>query len=119
MWASTMTRPDIADAVRTVAKFCDNHGPVHWKGVSKVLQYLFRTHDQGPECSVTRRGTVNYSDSPDGLGRALPRTSSKSEGPGFESRPCAFFLSILQCGKHLVWVSKIQNSMNIEERKVG
>ena len=34
MWASTMTRPDIASAVLSVAKFCDNAG----QAVLKVLQ---------------------------------------------------------------------------------
>ena len=29
MWTATMTRPDIACAVRTVARFCENPGPAH------------------------------------------------------------------------------------------
>lgn len=45
MWASTMTLPDIADAVRTVVIICDNAGQAHWKAVLTELQYLLRTQD--------------------------------------------------------------------------
>ena len=31
MWLTTMTRPDIACAVRAVARFCENPGPAHKK----------------------------------------------------------------------------------------
>lgn len=47
IWASIIKRPGIADAVCTMAKFCDKPGPAHWKVVSKVLQYLLWTQDQG------------------------------------------------------------------------
>ncbi|CAN0174703.1 unnamed protein product, partial [Ascophyllum nodosum] len=35
MWAATMTRPDIACAVRAVARFCENPGLAHKKAVIK------------------------------------------------------------------------------------
>ena len=37
MWTATMTRPDIACAVRAVARFCGNPGPVHKKAVMEIL----------------------------------------------------------------------------------
>ena len=40
MWTATMTRPDIACAVRAVVRFCEYPGPVHKKAVMKILQYL-------------------------------------------------------------------------------
>ena len=43
MWTATMTRPDIACAVRAVARFCENPGPAHKKAVMKILQYLLHT----------------------------------------------------------------------------
>ena len=42
MWTATMTRPDIACAVRAVAGF---PGPAHKKVVMKVLQYLLHTKE--------------------------------------------------------------------------
>ena len=43
VWTATMTRPDIACAVRAAARFCENPGPAHKKAVIKMLQYLFHT----------------------------------------------------------------------------
>ncbi|CAM9985453.1 unnamed protein product, partial [Ascophyllum nodosum] len=40
MWVATMTRPDIASAVRAVARFCENPGLAHKKAALKVMQYL-------------------------------------------------------------------------------
>ena len=47
MWTATMTRPDIARAVRAVARFCENPGPAHKKAVMKILQYLLHTKEWG------------------------------------------------------------------------
>ena len=47
MWTATMTRPDIACAVRAVARFCENPGPAHRKAVMKILQYLLHTKEWG------------------------------------------------------------------------
>ena len=47
MWTATMTRPDIACAVRAVARFCENPGLVHKKAVVKILQYLLHTKEWG------------------------------------------------------------------------
>ena len=45
MWTATMTRPDVACAVRAVARFCENPGPAHEKAVMKILQYLLHTKE--------------------------------------------------------------------------
>ena len=47
MWTATMTRPDIACAVRAVARFFENPGPAHKKAVMKTLQYLLHTKEWG------------------------------------------------------------------------
>ena len=47
MWTATMTRPDIASAVRAVARFRKNPGPAHKKAVVKILQYLLHTKEWG------------------------------------------------------------------------
>ena len=47
MWTVTMTRPDIACAVRAVARFCENLGPAHKKAVMKILQYLLHKKEWG------------------------------------------------------------------------
>ena len=45
MWAATMTRPDLVNAVRTMAKFCEHPGVAQKKVVVKILQYVRRTVD--------------------------------------------------------------------------
>ena len=47
MWTATMTRPDIACAVRAVARFCKKPWPAHKKAVMKILQYLLHTREWG------------------------------------------------------------------------
>ena len=46
LYLSTKTRPDIADAVGNVARFCSKPSVQHWKAVKRILRYL--------------RGSVNY-----------------------------------------------------------
>ncbi|CAN0024032.1 unnamed protein product, partial [Choristocarpus tenellus] len=40
MWASVMTRVDIANAVRVVAKYSSNPKVTHWRAVKCILAYL-------------------------------------------------------------------------------
>ena len=47
MWTATMTRPDIAWAVRAVARFCEIPRPEYEKAVMKILQYLLHTKEWG------------------------------------------------------------------------
>ena len=58
MWTVTMTRPDIACAVRAVVRFCENPGLVHKKAVVKILQYLLHTKEWG----VTYCGEEGFND---------------------------------------------------------
>ena len=51
IWTATMTRPDIACAVRAVARFCQNLGPAHKKAVMKIFQYRLHTKEWGITCS--------------------------------------------------------------------
>ena len=55
MWTATVTRPDIACAVRAVARFCKNPGLAHKKAVMKILQYLLYTKN-GRLRTVDRAG---------------------------------------------------------------
>ena len=43
MWTATMTRPDIACAVRVVARFCENPERAHKMAVMKIVQHLLHT----------------------------------------------------------------------------
>lgn len=45
LWASTITRPDIADAFRSVERCCENPGQAHLKAVVKILEHLRGTSE--------------------------------------------------------------------------
>ena len=47
LWISGMTRPDIASAVRAVARHAHNPAAWHWKAVRKIIAYLKATKDLG------------------------------------------------------------------------
>ena len=47
MWTPTMTRPDIACAVRAVTRFYENPGSAHKQAVMKILQHLLHTKEWG------------------------------------------------------------------------
>lgn len=47
MWLATQTRPDIANAVRAVARYCASPKTVHWKAALGILGYVRRTSWMG------------------------------------------------------------------------
>ena len=53
LWISGMTRPDIASAVRAVARHAQNPTARHWKAVRKITTYLKATKNLG---AMFRRG---------------------------------------------------------------
>ena len=54
MWIASMTRPEIADAVRQVARQAHDPAPRHWKAALKILKYLRGTSDLG--VNFSRKG---------------------------------------------------------------
>ena len=47
VWIANQTRPDIANAVRAIARFFHNPKPIHYKAGQKILEYLNATSDLG------------------------------------------------------------------------
>jgi hypothetical protein len=47
LWVDNGKRPDIANAVGTLAKFTNNPGEIHWKALLRVLGYLSQSVDFG------------------------------------------------------------------------
>ena len=68
MWLSTMTRPDISNAVRAVA--CHSHNPTdrQWKTVLKIMAYLHGTRGmkmifvRGSGLDLTAYSDADYAD---------------------------------------------------------
>ena len=47
MWVCNMTRPDISNAVRDVARHAHDPSPQHWEAVRYILRYLRDTKTLG------------------------------------------------------------------------
>ena len=47
MWLSTMTRPDITNAVRAVARYAHEPSEILWQAIMKILSYLNGTKSLG------------------------------------------------------------------------
>ena len=79
MWLPTMTRPDISNAVRTVARHCHNPIDRHWKAVLKTMAHLHGTRGTGltfrtrSEFDLTAYSDADYADKSDD-GRSVAGT---------------------------------------------
>ncbi|GAB9477113.1 hypothetical protein Gpo141_00014172 [Globisporangium polare] len=63
MYIVTCTRPDIADAVGNVAKFCERHNNEHWAAARRILKFLATTQDLALVYDGQQRsGLVGYAD---------------------------------------------------------
>ena len=47
LWIASLTRPDIANAVRAVARYCSAPKLIHWKAARSILGYAMRTSSFG------------------------------------------------------------------------
>ena len=43
LWIALLSRPDIANAVRAVARYCSEPKMIHWKAALGILGYAVRT----------------------------------------------------------------------------
>ena len=62
MWLAQVTRPDIANVTRELARQSHHHCERHWRGVLKVLAYLHQTREYGLTFSVGESKLSVYCD---------------------------------------------------------
>ena len=55
MWLAILTRPDISNAVRSVARYCSTPKAIHWKAAHGILAYINGTSGFG---ITNRRGAL-------------------------------------------------------------
>jgi hypothetical protein len=61
-WAALGTRPDIAFAVSTVARFSANPGLAHWEAVKRIFRYLAGMRDLWLMYGEEQRHLIGYAD---------------------------------------------------------
>ena len=62
MWLAQVTRPDIANVTRELARQSHHYCERHWRGVLKVLAYLHQTREYGLTFSVGESNLSVYRD---------------------------------------------------------
>lgn len=104
MWASTMTRPDMASAIRQVAKFCDNLGQTQRTAVVMILQYVLQT--------INKDIGLTYWGSLDG-GLNLPAFEGADHATCLNNRRSILNRAIFLAGADISWFSGKQQATAI------
>ena len=107
MWIVNQARPDIANAVRAMARFSQDPKPIHYKAAQRILEYLNATSDVG---LTFRRdshlGSVQLEVGNEAYVDAVH--AHKAEGRGSVSGVA------VSCGGALVsWFSRTQKCVNL------
>jgi hypothetical protein len=97
-WATLATRPDIAFAVSTVARFAANPGIAHWEAVKRIYCYLAGTRDLWLTYGETRRVLEGYAD---------------ADGSMTEDRQAIMGYAFLIDGGTVSWSSKWQEIVSL------
>ena len=78
LWIALLTRPDIANAVRAVARYCSAPKLIHWKAARSILGYAIRTSSFGiyfQKGTLTGLGLISFADA-DYASRSTDRRSA-------------------------------------------
>ena len=100
LWLANMTRPDIADSVRAVARYNIDPGVSHWRAVRKILAYVAGTRDFG---LTFRKGT----------GGNLTAFADASYAPKSDERKSVSGGSIQYAGSSIMWFSRTQKAVTL------
>ena len=100
MWLANMTRPDIANAVRAVARHAHNPSERHWRAVQRILMYLKSHKDWGITFQRgSQTGMCAYADSD----YAKREDDRKSISGG----------AVMFCGAAVSWFSRTQKCVTL------
>ena len=100
MWLANMTRPDITDAVRAVARFTNEPGNQHWKAARKILAYVAGTRDVG---LIYRQGS----------GSRLSAYADSSFANKADDRKSVSGGAVLYGGAAVMWLSRTQRCVTL------
>ena len=133
MYLSTCTRPDIAYAVRELARFMSNYGPRHFEAAKHLLRYLQGTRSRGivyGNLALTMPIFRSYADSDwamsDGrksisgyvidCGGGPLSWSSKQQGIVALSSCEAEYISCTHCARQIIWLRALFNELGFPQQ---
>ncbi|KAL1939017.1 hypothetical protein VTO73DRAFT_10277 [Trametes versicolor] len=127
MHIATHTRPDIAKAVQSVARFMANPGKPHWRAMKRIFQYLNATRHyaltvggDGPTeplayCDAdwgndpeTARSTSGYCVL---IGAGCTSWSAKKQTTVAASTPEAEYYAAVHCGREVLWLRQLLSEL--------
>jgi len=100
MWLVTMTRPDIANAVRAVARHSHNPTERHWKAVLKIIEYLLGSKELG----------ITYER---GYGLDLVLFTDSNYAEKADDRRSVSGIAVLLCCAVVAWASVTQKVLAV------
>ena len=100
MWLANMTRPDIADSVRAVARYAIDPGISHWKAVRKILAYVAGTRDLG---LTFRKGISSH----------LSAFADASYASKSDDRKSVSGGAVMYAGSCVMWFSRTQKVVTL------
>ena len=104
MYLANGTRPDIAHALNSVARFCANPGRAHWNALKWILRYLVGTKDL----------CIRYGKKvPDMPFSALHGNVDGSYGDDVDDRRSTTGYNFVSWGGPIVWRSQKQKSVSL------
>jgi hypothetical protein len=129
MYLMLCTRPDIANALGCVAKYCDGYDQSHWIAVKRIIRYLNTTKDLkltygiGPEIGLecyadaswgddlnTRRSTTGYLTKLDG--NIISWKSQRQPTVALSSTE-AEYMSLSAAVQEIIWLKKMLSNLKI------
>jgi hypothetical protein len=129
MYLMLCTRPDIANALGCVAKYCDNYDQSHWIAVKRIIRYLNTTKNyrltygigkkNGLECYAdaswgsdldTRRSTTGYITKLDGN---LISWKSQRQPTVATSSTEAEYMSLTAAVQEVIWLKRMLSNLKV------
>ena len=133
---SIMTRPDLAQAVGQLQRFCRDPRKRHWYAALRVVKYIKGTKDYG--LCYTKDGlakVVGYADSDWAsdeedrksttgwvfpyMGAAICWKSKKQPGRAARSTAEAELIALDQAVREALWLRKLCKGLNIDVSPIG
>ncbi len=131
LYLSTRTRPDIAFAVSTIAKFTSRPTEEHWKAIKHLMRYIAGTRDFGLLFNTSESSDcVGFSDSdfagdPDDrkstsgylfrIGKSTVSWGSKKQSCVALSTAEAEYMSLTMAAKEGIWLNRLLAEMEVRK----
>jgi hypothetical protein len=129
IYLTTMSRPDLAYAVGTLAMFCASPSEVHWNAFKRLCRYIQGTKDYalvlgGGDPELVGFTDASYGDTYDfrstgghvfKLGGGTISWSSKRQGPTAASTTESEYVQASEAAKEAIWLQRLIEGFGVKQ----